>query len=61
MWDISIKGDLVEILLGFFNVEACYLQEQAILAMYSYSAVSGVIGKFLSLPVYTEVVVTNVP
>ena len=26
-------------------MEACYLQEQAILAMYSYSAISGIVGE----------------
>ena len=33
------------LLLDQFRVEACYLQEQAILAMYSYSAISGIVGQ----------------
>ncbi|XP_073229205.1 uncharacterized protein [Porites lutea] len=37
------KEELVEILLDHFQVEACYLQEQAVLAMYSYSAISGIV------------------
>uniref|UniRef100_A0A6P8J606 Uncharacterized protein LOC116306834 n=1 Tax=Actinia tenebrosa TaxID=6105 RepID=A0A6P8J606_ACTTE len=40
---LNEKGELVDILLGFFGVEACYLQHQSILALYSYSAVSGII------------------
>ena len=40
------QEELVDILLSTFQVEACYLQEQAILSMYSYSAVSGIIGEF---------------
>ena len=35
----------MEILLDHFQVEACYLQEQAVLAMYSYSAISGIVGE----------------
>lgn len=35
----------MELLLDHFQVEACYLQEQAILAMYSYSAISGIVGE----------------
>ncbi|KAL9960225.1 hypothetical protein ACROYT_G033653 [Oculina patagonica] len=37
------KEELVELLLDHFQVEACYLQEQAVLAMYSYSAISGIV------------------
>ncbi|XP_068758351.1 uncharacterized protein [Montipora capricornis] len=37
------KEELVGLLLDQFQVEACYLQEQAILAMYSYSAISGIV------------------
>lgn len=36
-------------MLDHFQVEACYLQEQAVLAMYSYSAISGIVGKNLPL------------
>ena len=35
----------MELLLDHFQVEACYLQEQAVLAMYSYSAISGIVGE----------------
>ncbi|EDO45076.1 predicted protein [Nematostella vectensis] len=38
-----LQEELVEILLGYFRVQAVYLQEQSILAMYSYSAVSGIV------------------
>lgn len=38
----------MEILLDHFQVEACYLQEQAVLAMYSYSAISGIVGELYS-------------
>lgn len=37
------KEELVELLLDIFKVEACYLQEQAVLSMYSYSAISGIV------------------
>lgn len=37
------KEELVELLLDNFQVEACYLQEQAVLSMYSYSAISGIV------------------
>lgn len=37
------KEELVELLLYTFKVEACYLQEQAVLSMYSYSAISGIV------------------
>ena len=36
----------MELLLDQFQVEACYLQEQAILSMYSYSAISGIVGEW---------------
>ena len=39
----------MELLLDHFQVEACYLQEQAILAMYSYSAISGIVGEVTSI------------
>ena len=42
------QEELVEILLDHFQVEACYLQEQAVLAMYSYSAISGIVGELCS-------------
>lgn len=52
----------MEILLGFFGVEACYLQHQSILAMYSYCAVSGIVGRYIAAGptfslVYTVVVI----
>lgn len=42
------QEELVEILLDHFQVEACYLQEQAVLAMYSYSSISGIVGELRS-------------
>lgn len=43
---ICWQEELVELLLDIFKVEACYLQEQAVLSMYSYSAISGIVGEF---------------
>ena len=43
--DLCRQEELVELLLDHFQVEACYLQEQGILAMYSYSAISGIVGE----------------
>ena len=44
-FDLCWQEELVELLLDHFQVQACYLQEQAILAMYSYSAISGIVGE----------------
>ena len=44
---VIFQEEVVEILLDRFQVEAVYLQEQSIFAMYSYSAVSGIVGEAL--------------
>lgn len=44
---VFVQEKLVEMIFDRFNAEGVYVQEQSLMALYSYKATSGIVGRLL--------------